>query len=592
MAIFGGITILVVILISTANYFSVKRTLYQHIKSNQLIPFVEAAQGNMHTLIKKSFETVNLLASDPSVIKWVEGGEKDANLTKIVKNKLSSITKLDIYFIDCVVGDKTKQYWTEDSVLNVISKSDTDDSWYFDFRKSNKNIALNFDYNRELDKTLVFINGKIKHNGKFLGVAAVGIEPIRVLKDFDSRKITPNSQLWFINTKGMVETAQTKDDIGKPLSDILPKNVVTDIMNSKKAGVISDILVDKRKCEIAYIEVENTGYYLVLAAPKKELLSSLNSIKYSASILGIIITVITVFLMFYITRSITKPLIDLSQFAENLAKGDLNTQMSERTIENSKETAMLGDALTKMRINFVNIISEVKQSASELEQAMTLLTDRAKFLSDNSLLEANYTEEISKTIKQIGTALKQHSENLGSNKQIVNKASENVQTGEEIISKALSAINDINNDISIIENIASQTNILALNAAIEAARAGEYGKGFAVVAGEVRKLAEKSKDASARITKRSHSTVDISKQAGEIFTTLVPIIIKSSELTEKTSMSSKEQSLGVNQIVDSVLDLNRLTKQNSETAEKFKNLTADLHKQALALDKIISYFKV
>lgn len=592
IAVFGIITVLVILLISTANYISVKNTLYKQIRSNQLLPFLEAAQSNMQALIAKSTETVNLLSTDPSVSEWLLGGETNDTLTKLIQNKLAIIKNIDVYFTDCIVSDKTNRYWTQDSILDVLSESDPDDSWYFDFRNSNNEITLDFDYNRELDKTLAFINVKIEHNGNFLGVAALGIEPDIVLKDFDNRKITPNSQLWLVDNYGVVQMAQNKKDIKRKLSDIIPKKLVDNVMNSSKPTIINNVNITDTQYELAYMEISKTGYYMIMLVPENELLSVLSSIKYTSTILGLIIIVITMIIVYFVSKTITNPMIALSTMAKKLSEGDLSTKVSRKLIENSEETATLGYALITMRDNFMNIIGKVQKSSSDLDKASNVLQNAANSLSDNAMRQAGSTQQISATIEEIGATVNQNTQSSEQTEQIVSKAAKDVQQGEEIIKQAIKAINDINNDISIIENIASQTNILALNAAVEAARAGEQGKGFAVVADEVRKLAEQSKNASARIIELSKNGVSISEKAGNIFVNLVPTILKSNSLVGKISVSSKEQSSGTNQIIGSVTELNELTQQNADTAEKFKILTDDLSKQVHALDQIISYFKL
>ena len=121
------------------------------------------------------------------------------------------------------------------------------------------------------------------------------------------------------------------------------------------------------------------------------------------------------------------------------------------------------------------------------------------------------------------------------------KAAEDAKEGGKAVSETVEAMKDIADKISIIEEIARQTNMLALNAAIEAARAGEHGKGFAVVAAEVRKLAERSQGAAREISQLSASSVDVAEQAGELLIKMVPDIQKTADLVQEISAASNEQ---------------------------------------------------
>ena len=120
--------------------------------------------------------------------------------------------------------------------------------------------------------------------------------------------------------------------------------------------------------------------------------------------------------------------------------------------------------------------------------------------------------------------LGRNADNALQTEKIASQSSENAKKSGSSVGQTVSAMKDIAEKISIIEEIARQTDLLALNAAIEAARAGEHGKGFAVVASEVRRLAERSQNAAADISKVSISSVEVAEEAGEMLATLVPDI--------------------------------------------------------------------
>jgi methyl-accepting chemotaxis protein len=145
--------------------------------------------------------------------------------------------------------------------------------------------------------------------------------------------------------------------------------------------------------------------------------------------------------------------------------------------------------------------------------------------------------------------------------------------------------------ITIVQEIARQTDLLALNAAVEAARAGEHGKGFAVVASEVRKLAERSQAAAAEIGTLSTDTVKVAQEAGSMLAKLVPDIKKTAELVEEITAACREQDVGSSQINQAIQQLDKVTQQNAAASEEVSATSEELAAQAEQLQSSIAYFR-
>jgi methyl-accepting chemotaxis protein len=160
------------------------------------------------------------------------------------------------------------------------------------------------------------------------------------------------------------------------------------------------------------------------------------------------------------------------------------------------------------------------------------------------------------------------------------------------VGRAVDAMQTIAQKITIVQEIARQTDLLALNAAVEAARAGEHGRGFAVVASEVRKLAERSQAAAAEIGTLSTDTVKAAREAGDMLGRLVPDIKRTAALVEEITAACREQDVGSGQINQAIQQLDKVTQQNASASEQVSATSEELATQADKLQATISYFRI
>ncbi len=587
-----SMVLIIILLMSLANYNSVRKSLVQDVKEKQLLSFVEASQSNIRTLIEKALETSEFLANDPTIVKWFVEGEIDESLGILSKNKLTDVYNNKDYFTVFAVNDVTKNYWSEENkLLDVITETDPDDSWFFDFKNLNESLVLNFDYNQELDKTLMFVNARMEQNGVFMGTAGVGIDPDKIIKEFNERKITENSHLWLIDPSGNIKMSQDAEQINSDLKEFIPAEYVNQVLRSNLSGVV-DVTINNEKNELAFMQVGTTGFYIVVVSPLKELMYLLAPIAYNTLIFGVIFLVITIIIVILITKSITNPLVILTNYANEFAAGNLTAKLSSSLLKRKDEMSHLAEAFNSMREKIAEIISQVKESSAKVTEGGRNLNQSALALSERTIQQASSAEEVSASIEQMSANITQNAENSAQTEKIVSQAAYDTQKGGDIVKQTVEAINTIYENVIIIEDIAFQTNILALNAAVEAARAGEHGKGFAVVASEVRKLAERSKVAAGKINELANNSVKVAGDAGAIFTNLVPDITKSHQLVQEISSASKEQDIGTSQITSAIMELDKLTQANANAVEQFSKLTKEFAVEAEEMQKAVSYFKI
>jgi methyl-accepting chemotaxis protein len=309
-------------------------------------------------------------------------------------------------------------------------------------------------------------------------------------------------------------------------------------------------------------------------------------------VFSILIILTSAALLVYFTRNISRGAQTSMNLLHSVEEGNLSLQLDESTLKRTDEFGTITQSIKRMAEKWSAIIRQLQENVVILSFSSKQLTGNSKEISESASNQATSLEEASSSMEEMAALIEENTRKADNASKTAKEAWLGISRVQEASRESLEAINDITSRVTIINDIAFQTNLLALNAAIEAARAGQAGRGFSVVAAEVKKLADRSREAADEIIKISSRTIRKSEESGKLLSEIIPIIQKTAERMEEIAQSGIHQNTGSQQINNSLQELNQNTQGYASSAEELSAEASQLKDLAENLKKQVSYFSL
>lgn len=626
------------LLVSGTALYQFRKTIQDEIISNRISETIKLSENvntwlegkllevrsSANTPIAKQIET-NIDAVDKfnsERIKFLEKnypGEYDNAAATLFNN--DGISRAQYSNGNFVAGDVSQKQWYKDLMSGVP------------YNMSNPVIS------KGTGKTLVVIGVPIKNESdKSIGtmISAVNLsyiqDKVKAFKFGDKGYslllgkdgtilVHPNEELVMKSKISEVEDANIKS-LGKEMLD-------------KKSGTFR-FSSGKDNFIVFYNQVPLSGWCVASVISEKELFAASDKLMVSLLLITLAIVIILVGIIIIEAKRMVSPLIKLSAFSEEIASGNLTTQLK---VNSNDEIGKVGKSLNNTVIKLKEMIGDISASANEV----SILSDTLIVATDESL---RGTDEVSRSMQEIAKGAVSQAESASmaleatkelikdiddvfkksnymisvveESKKVSNSGSEGLkkvvdsikiiaETNKDNVNEAqnlLEKSKEIGQIVYVISDIAEQTNLLALNAAIEAARAGEQGKGFAVVAEEVKKLAEQSSTASSKIadlitgvqkqiesiadkmekgTNEVMNGVEATTTVGKNFEEVERVFVEISSIVEEVSQAANNmtnKAITTDQVISNVASI---AEENSAATEQ---VTASNEEQTACMHQV------
>jgi methyl-accepting chemotaxis protein len=388
----------------------------------------------------------------------------------------------------------------------------------------------------------------------------------------------------------VVQEAQAAGGKVEMLSDRMSKKIMPLFTqtNAKRTEIISKI----KELTIESINNENDSMKEITAQIKTSTRDASRIAGTAVLFLGVLVLVgivAAVLLGAAISTAIVKALNEVVGVSNKVASGDLR---ETARVMSKDELGTLAQNVNNMIGSLKDVISQVVGASTSVADGSTSIRTQLQQISDGAQQQAASFEELSSSIQTTASNAQNANEKAKIVRDSVEKTGKSMQEMSEAMGTIETSSRSIESMVTIITDIAEQTNLLALNAAIEAARAGEHGKGFAVVADEVRKLAERSASAAKDISRTINSTIkdikvgaEVAVKADKELKDIVEHIRVITTQIAEISEAAQEQAAGMEQNTS-------ITENNANAAEQLAHLSEEMQKQVDQLRDKVSVFKL
>ncbi len=378
------------------------------------------------------------------------------------------------------------------------------------------------------------LESPIIRNGQLAGSVGVDLSLAHLADQVAQLRPTPNGYALLISPEGMIAAHPNEEFVATnitkhKLGAIDGGNVIQRIEQGEPFNVEAYRENGQRVWSyFVPIQILPHGkpWTLCVIVPYDDIYAQSANFLLTLVVIGAIGLVLLCIIIISISRRIVRHIKRGVRFAQSIGEGHFDTQVE---VSSQDEIGGMLASLREMGRRLIGMLNDVTSGAQKISTSSQDLEAHARHLKVASATVVEASEETGNAMTRVSQAIEVTGTAAQETSSIITQVVSSIERGSATSMQATEEMQEVAQRIKIIDEIANQTNILALNAAVEAARAGEHGKGFSVVAAEVRKLAERSKEAAADIVGRTTTSLQIVEEIRQVMAELTAEIKRAAE---------------------------------------------------------------
>ena len=487
----------------------------------------------------------------------------------------------------------------------VFSDKPHANDWY-DFPKNTGRIYMTEPHTYPINGkpvAMTSINVPILIKGAFRGVVSVDFGLARLSEILAGFKVIDGGRLALVSNGGLYASNPDPALTGKKADDIPAAGL--DAIRAGSTYEYADAKGVMHLLQPVHLHADIPPWAVELSFPQRVVTADARDLLSYTLVVSVVCAIAAAAVLISVLNRLTKPLRQLGKAMAGLAGG--NADLTARLdVNGNDELAQIAGGFNDFVAKLCHVLARVRHSSDNVALASTEISEGNADLSSRTEQQAGSLEETAASMEELTSTVRQNADNARQANQLAQGASEIAARGSAVVAQVVDTMGSIKASsqkivdiIGVIDGIAFQTNILALNAAVEAARAGEQGRGFAVVAGEVRNLAQRSATAAKEIKALICDSVDkvgagstLVGEAGRTMEEILASVKRVTDIVVEISAASAEQSNGIAQVNQAIVQMDDTTQQNAALVEQAAAAAESLHQQAALLVSLVGEFHI